>query len=123
MPFGPSGTESFLIFWLPLIGSFFICMLLLFSWRKFLSLLFALAVTVMWGAIGIASLGSIVGAFMLLFIIWFLFVSLLIAYLRTRNGDEKYGVPAPKAREPDVKCPACGKMTPSGSLGCIWCNE
>lgn len=85
MLFGPSPGEAFLLFLLPLLVSFVLFVCLLFGWRRFIALLFAIVFFATYIAIGLSSVGNIVGGFMLLFSAWAAVVFLAIAlFVSTR---------------------------------------
>ena len=89
MPFGPSQSEALLLFQFPLLVALVLSVCLLFGWRRFVALLVAIAAFIAYIAIGVSSLGNIVGAFMLLFSAWVAVAFLAIAlFVSTRPGHE-----------------------------------
>jgi hypothetical protein len=90
MPFGPSQSEALLLFQLPLLLSLALIISLLFSWCRFVALLGAAFAFAMYVSIGVSSLRSIVGAFMLLFSGWVAVTFLAIAlFVSTRQPRER----------------------------------
>jgi len=88
--FGPSQDELLLLLHLPLLISLAVALFMLFSRSTFAALIAALFLSAVWVAIAIGSLGTIVGAFMLMASAWatLLFVSLAF-YVSWRSASNE----------------------------------
>lgn len=89
MPIGASHAEAVFYFWMPLVISAGLVVLLLVGWRRFFALISALVSFAIYVAIGVASLHNVFGIMMLLFSGWAAVGFLLLAFYFISQGTKR----------------------------------